>query len=818
MKNRLITNFFRKLKKNYKRFLSLLCMSLLGVGFYAGIKACAPDLLNTLDVFYDNNNVYDLKISSTLGLTNEDLKEIKELSYIQDAVLVNETDKYIHVNENNYVAKILPLSNMATPEILKGNKPQNQNEILVEEQLIKDHSLKIGDYIQIDTASGSKNSFKIVGTVVSPLYFSNSRGTTSLGSGTIDYYIYADNVDNNSIYSSIYLTVKKAKNLLTNTDDYNSLIKQAKKEIEDIQENQEQRRFNEVYSQIIDYATLTNTPLETFDLAPSQWYITDRNDISAYKDMIDASNSIAQVGNVFPLIFFIIAVLISLISMMRMVEEDRSENGTLKALGFSNKSIYLNYFFYSLLAVIIGGVVGIIAGIYTLPLIIWSIYDMLFAIPTFHATFNYTFGIIGILISFICICGTALFVAISNLKSVPASLMRPKAPKSGKRILLERITFIWKRLKFSNKILIRNIFRYKSRVAASIIGITGCSALILAGFGLRDSISAVAGLQFDHIFTYDEMLTLANNDSELINSISSEKNISQSVEVHVSSISLKLKSNEKDVTLVTPLNTLEDVITLEDVNSEEKLKIEDNKIILGEKTAKELDAQKGSKITLKDSLGNDHILEVQAITPNYVSLYAYINKNTFENLIGSYTTNVLYLKFKNNDPNKIEDFNNQYAANNQILSIINTQDTVNSVLDMMNSLNLVVVILIIAAALLAFVVLYNLSNININERQREIATLKVLGFYNKEVDSYITKENIILTIIGIILGLIGGYILTQYLLITCETDEIMFGNRLKIISYLIAAFITILFTIIINIITHFNLKKINMIESLKNVE
>ena len=187
-------------------------------------------------------------------------------------------------------------------------------------------------------------------------------------------------------------------------------------------------------------------------------------------------------------------------------------------------------------------------------------------------------------------------------------------------------------------------------------------------------------------------------------------------------------------------------------------------------------------------------------------------------MIGSYTTNVLYLKFKNNDPNKIEDFNNQYAANNQILSIINTEDTVNSVLDMMNSLNLVVVILIIAAALLAFVVLYNLSNININERQREIATLKVLGFYNKEVDSYITKENIILTIIGIILGLIGGYILTQYLLITCETDEIMFGNRLKIISYLIAAFITILFTIIINIITHFNLKKINMIESLKNVE
>ena len=818
MKTKLLKHIFMKIKDNYKRFLSLICMAFLGVGFYAGIQSSSPDMLKTLDNFYDENNVYDISVISNVGLTEDDLLKLSKIKNVELAINIQEKDTYLEIEENNYVVKLIEYnSQMNNVYIKEGRLPKNNNEVSVDNALLENNNLKLGDSITID---GKK--YSIVGNVISPLYFSAERPNSNLGSGKVDYYIY---VYNGSLdleaYSNIYITVKGAKKYLTNSDSYKKLINNVKKDIDLIKDKQQDIRYDELYSDIIETGEMYGISIDESKFIKPKWYIYDRLDNASYKELINASDNLKKIGNIFPIIFFAISVLVSLISMMRMIEEDRVENGTLKSLGYNSFHITLKYVIYSLLATTIGSSVGAIFGSYMIPSVIWNIYKKIFFIPKFIYLLKSDYNALGLWICILCICGTSVIVCIKNLREVPANLMRPKAPKSGKKILLESINFIWKKLKFSDKITIRNIFRYKSRVITTILGIAGCTALILAGFGLKDSIKDVTDFQFNNIIKYDKLLM--TNDS--INQIDIEKELLNDDKVenftNVNTQNIKVLFNEEqEVTMITPddFNSISKSISLIDLKTNNIIdNISDNSCIISEKTAKLLDIDVGDKISLLDNDNNKYDIKVSYIIKNYINQYLYINKNTYNNLFKDYKINSILISLKDEDKNS-KDFDKKYISDGYALTIVDNDDIKSSMNDMLSSIDSIVAILIIAAASLAFVVLYNLSNINISERKREIATLKVLGFYPSEVDKYINRETVLLTILGIGIGLLFGSYLSHFIISTCEPDYIMFDRHVYTLSYFYSLFITVIFTIIVTIVTHFNLKKINMVTSLKNVE
>ena len=818
MKTKLLKHIFMKIKDNYKRFLSLICMAFLGVGFYAGIQSSSPDMLKTLDNFYDENNVYDISVISNVGLTEDDLLKLSKIKNVELAINIQEKDTYLEIEENNYVVKLIEYnSQMNNVYIKEGRLPKNNNEVSVDNALLENNNLKLGDSITID---GKK--YSIVGNVISPLYFSAERPNSNLGSGKVDYYIYVYNgfLDLEA-YSNIYITVKGAKKYLTNSDSYKKLINNVKKDIDLIKDKQQDIRYDELYSDIIETSEMYGISIDESNFIKPKWYIYDRLDNTSYKELINASDNLKKIGNIFPIIFFAISVLVSLISMMRMIEEDRVENGTLKSLGYNSFHITLKYVIYSLLATTIGSSVGAIFCSYMIPSVIWNIYKKIFFIPKFIYLLKSDYNALGLWICILCICGTSVIVCIKNLREVPANLMRPKAPKSGKKILLERINFIWKKLKFSDKITIRNIFRYKSRVITTILGIAGCTALILAGFGLKDSIKDVTDFQFNNIIKYDKMLM--TNDS--INQIDIEKELLNDDKVenftNVNTQNIKVLFNEEqEVTMITPddFNSISKSISLIDLKTNNIIdNISDNSCIISEKTAKLLDIDVGDKISLLDNDNNKYDIKVSYIIKNYINQYLYINKNTYNNLFKDYKINSILISLKDEDKNSKE-FDKKYISNGYALTIVDNDDIKSSMNDMLGSIDSIVAILIIAAASLAFVVLYNLSNINISERKREIATLKVLGFYPSEVDKYINRETVLLTILGIGIGLLFGSYLSHFIISTCEPDYIMFDRHVYTLSYFYSLFITVIFTIIVTIVTHFNLKKINMVTSLKNVE
>ena len=819
MKTKLLKHIFMKIKDNYKRFLSLICMAFLGVGFYAGIQSSSPDMLKTLDNFYDENNVYDISVISNVGLTEDDLLKLSKIKNVELAINIQEKDSYLEIEENNYVVKLIEYnSQMNNVYIKEGRLPKNSNEVSVDNALLENNNLKLGDNITID---GKK--YSIVGNVISPLYFSAERPNSNLGSGKVDYYIY---VYNGSLdleaYSNIYITVTGAKKYLTNSDSYKKLINNVINDIDLIKDKQQDIRYDELYSDIIETSEMYGISIDESKFIKPKWYIYDRLDNTSYKELINASDNLKKIGNIFPIIFFAISVLVSLISMMRMIEEDRVENGTLKSLGYNSFHITLKYVIYSLLATTIGSSVGAIFGSYMIPSVIWNIYKKIFFIPKFIYLLKSDYNALGLWICILCICGTSIIVCIKNLREVPANLMRPKAPKSGKKILLERINFIWKKLKFSDKITIRNIFRYKSRVITTILGIAGCTALILAGFGLKDSIKDVTDFQFNNIIKYDKLLMT----NESINQVDIEKEllnddkVENFTNVNTQSIKVLFNEQQQEVTMITPndFNNISNSISLIDLKTNNIIdNISDNSCIISEKTAKLLDIDVGDKISLLDNDNNKYDIKVSYIIKNYINQYLYINKNTYNSLFNDYKINSVLISLKGEDKNS-KDFDKKYISNGYALTIVDNDDIKNSMNDMLGSIDSIVAILIIAAASLAFVVLYNLSNINISERKREIATLKVLGFYPSEVDKYINRETVLLTILGIGIGLLFGSYLSHFIISTCEPDYIMFDRHVYTLSYFYSLFITVIFTIIVTIVTHFNLKKINMVTSLKNVE
>lgn len=820
MKNKLLVSSFRKIWSTRRKFLSLLCMALLGVGFFAGIKATSPDMINTLDKYLDENNVYDIEINSTLGLTDDDIKELKNLNIANNVVGSKYIDEIINIDSVDETIRVISLTNINKVTLQEGKLPTSSSEIVVEEKFLDDYHLKLGDTVKVNSKNLNNNTFKIVGIVESPIYFTAYRGTTNIGNGEWNYYFYAlDEVFNIDYYTSIYLTLNHAKGKTTNSDDYLEIINKGTKQIENIKELQEEARYEDLYGSYINSLKMQGQEINEDNFSKPTWHILNRTNNQAYTTFIDSTESLKQIGSVFPILFFLVALLISLISTSRMVEEDRCEIGTLKGLGFSNFHIYLKNLLYSFLATSTGAVIGMIIGFYLIPKVIWNIYSSLFFIPKFISEFNMYYALLGLTIAIICICGASLTTTHNILKEKASQLMRPKAPKIGKKIFLENFKF-WNSLHFSTKISIRNIFRYKKRIIITIIGLAGSTALLLVGFGLKDSVSDVVEYNYNNVFIYDRMIYLKDNynDEEVMKLLDGNPNIDEKVKVRYETINLYNENKKSlEVNLITPeeKEVLDKVIHLNDINNhKEKIVIPDDGIVLSEKLAKTLNVKVHDKVLFAFD-DNYEEIEVAYIIENYINDYAYLSKESYNALLNDFHSNAILI---NTTKDYDIAFDNTLISSSDISNIIAKETSSSLINDVLAKLNTVVVILIVASSMLAFVILYNLSSINISERKREISTLKVLGFYDEEVDAYITNENYFITIVGIVIGLIGGLYLCHYVISTCEPQFLMFIRHIKASSYIISALISIIFTVIVSKITHFNLKKIDMVESLKSNE
>ena len=562
------------------------------------------------------------------------------------------------------------------------------------------------------------------------------------------------------------------------------------------------------------------------DLEKPKWYVYDRNNLTEYSGYGDNADRMRAIGKVFPLIFFLVAALISLTTMTRMVEEERTQIGTLKALGYGNASIVGKYLWYAILATLTGGVFGILIGEKIIPYIIITAYKILYRhMHDVVIPYNLYYAVTACAAALACTVIATLFSCMKELREQAAELMRPPTPKQGKRVFLERVPFIWKNLNFTWKSTVRNLVRYKKRFFMTVFGIGGCMGMMLFGFGLKDSISAIVPLQYEQIQLYDGDVILKEDvteeeRNEVQKELDTDKKVSVTAENLLKNIEISSGESSQEVYLDVPkdVEAFKKFVVIRDRKTKEIYSLDDKGAILTEKVAKLLEINVGDKLTIDTDDGEKTVL-ISAICENYMGHYLYMTSEVYEKTFGEASVyNSIYYRTQDRTTEEAKDVGENIMKCDGTLSISYTTSLKKQVDHMLESLDIVIIVLIISAGMLAFVVLYNLNNINITERKRELATLKVLGFYDKEVSSYVYRENILLTLIGALAGLLIGKILHRFIVETVEIDSVMFGRNIDPPSFLYAFLLTVAFSLFVNGVMYFKLKKINMVESLKSVE
>lgn len=567
---------------------------------------------------------------------------------------------------------------------------------------------------------------------------------------------------------------------------------------------------------------------EIEDIPEAVWYIYDRNTLPEYSGYGENADRMKAIGRVFPIIFFLVAALIALTSMTRMVEEQRVQIGTMKALGYSSGAIAKKYMGYALLATAAGSVLGFLVGEKILPYIIIYAYGIMYHhIPEILTPYIASYALQAAGVSVICTLAATWSACIRELRAQPAELMRPASPKSGKRVLLEHVPFIWKRLNFTWKSTIRNLLRYKKRFFMTIFGISGCMGMMILGYGIRDSVYEIAQTQYSEIQLYDGQIILQEDLTEedrdnLDEFLLDDNDIENYMDAYMKNV-IVMKGKTERQTYICVMSDLDEIpkyVDLHDRKTREKKKLDDTGVIVSEKTAKLLGVSVGDKIAVKDEKDGNKDVVIADIVENYMGHYMYMTPKYYEKIFGEAPeyNSILFSMDDSFDKKQMEDAGKKIVNQEEVLSISYLHDIEEQLDNMLGSLNLIIIVLIVSAGMLAFVVLYNLNTINITERQRELATLKVLGFYNKEVAEYVFRENIILTFVGAAGGIILGKILHAFIIETVEVDSAMFGRVIYLPSFIYSLLFTIAFSLLINGIMYLKLKKIDMVESLKSVE
>lgn len=1070
---------FREIKISLGRFLSILCIVAIGVAFFAGIKASAPDMKNSADTYFDKYNVQDIQVYSTIGLTKKDVAAINKIKGVKSVQPSFSMDTLSQIDSTQMVIKVISYGidqKMNKIRVVEGRMPERENECLVEASSATNKlygTFHIGDTIKLQSGTDEALSkslkhtkYKIVGTCYNPNYLSYEKGSSNIGSGTVNSFIYIQNTNVlKDYYTEVDVCVKGAKDLDCYSDEYFDVVDPVLKKIKKISNKQIDARiqsyqseldekkqeatdkfkdaenqfndaqnkidsglseiqsnelklqnskdqinqgWNEYYANLqlldniptlqnaiaqieesekklpellsqkeqvenglqqinaegdlntkrtliqnaIDFIDIALKKLENYpnssdaetiriklnekkellqgqlslidqaiakkaeleailpqiqsgieqiqagvakkaelqsqlnqllnaknelnnayvslingqaqyedgvskiedaknelnksieqltlskaefniqkhdalrelsdaqleiDKMEGKWIVLDRNSHYSYRDYGACADRMDGIAKVFPVFFFLVAALVCMTTMTRMVDEQRNEMGTLKALGYSKLQIASKYIIYALIASILGSILGCSLGMYLFPTVIFNAWNTLYNID--QIKFLFQPGLI--LLASGSVTGITLLATLysiySELIEMPSQLMRPKAAKAGKKILLERISFIWKRLSFLQKVTARNIFRYKKRFFMTIIGIAGCSALLVAGFGINDSISDIVNQQYNVIYHYDA--TVSAKTSEITSQIKSLKGVKDVYEEDHLAVTTKIENKDISTTvhIISNDKKFKDFCTL--FNGNKEFDLDDSSVLISQKMATKLNKKTGDTIKIKDANNKVIKAKIKGVFTNYVGHHIYASESLYKSWnTNAKTTHIYLIKSKKTTKKFERNLGNKIMNIDGVQSVTFYSSLQKNFKDMIKSISYIVVVLVISAACLAFVVLYNLSNVNISERKREIATIKVLGFTRKEVDAYINRETILLTILGSLIGLGIGIGLHHLIMNLAEMDDIMFGRTINSISYVISFVMTIGFSAIINLCMHRKLNNIQMVESLKAVE
>ena len=805
----LFKNTIRKLKHSFGRYFSLLIIVLIGIGFYAGIQSSVPSIKTLQNDYYNETNLMDLTVRSTLGLTENDLNVLKKLSSVKRAegsftttVLTGEDAIKVHAitkNVNKY-------------KLEKGRIPKNENECLADSSFYK-----VGDTIEITSEDTplTQTKFKVVGTIISPLYTGTNYGYTNIGSGKLHSYIYVPKtVFNEDVYTEIYILGNKEDDEVPYSRAYDDFLEDLTDEVEDIQKEREEIRLNEIKANLMNAAIASPNKLAQIPNIESKWYITNRNsEVTGYSTLENQYFQVTTIATIIPLIFVSIVFLMTSNTMSRMINEERTEMGTFSSLGISNARIILNYLCYVLSGTIIGAIIGYLIGTFFIPPLVYNIFQ--FHIPRLEYYFDIKLFIACLVVAITLMIVVTLWNSYKELKQKPATLLRPASPKSSKTIFSEKIKLFWSKLSFSSKITTRNIFRYKKRVFMTLIGSAGCTCLIFLGFALKDSVNGVGNKQYGEIFKYDNMLVL-NNSIKTIENTNIKDMIKNPLLFNQYSNDLKYKKDETlsaYILIPNNLNTFKNYFNLLDYKTGNTLKLNNDGVIITPKIADKLELEVGDNLTIQSINGKEKKVKIKGIAENYISNYIYISKDLYENLFNEEITYNM-IASDNNKKTKAKDILNSGS----VMTINFSDDLMESANKEIKGLNNIVVLIVIVSSMLALTVLYNLTSINISERQREIATLKVLGFTGRESNEYIYRETLVIVIIGIIVGLIIAVPLHRVITGFIEGDDMMFLKNVNALSFVFASMLTLIFALIMQVVTYFKLKKVDMIESLKSVE
>ena len=873
--NKYIVNEF---KSGFGRFIAIMAIVALGVGFLIGVLQATPDMKSTMSNYYLDNHAYDADVKATFGMTKEDVDAIAALDGVEEAVPLISTDLVATVGETDAAVRLIGLDTDDLKEggylndltLLEGAWPDAPGEVLALHGSNRFDDVAVGDTFELDAASGTyqdvytAGTLTVVGVASSADYFyGDGREVTNVGSGVLDAVLVGCAQDlydlqkstifsvlNNEgvmgmlgadpieiAYTDVWVQFEGTEGHERFTSGYKDFLADGTEEIEAIVDDRLQPFFDLIESAEESGfgSILTSMGISADNV---DWLILDRASTNVSYVSYDMNvEKVQDIAGVFPIFFIVVAALVALTSMTRMVEEDRMQIGTFKALGYGRGRIMSKYLIFCCLASLIGCVAGVLIGFSLLPSIFWRAYGTMYTLPALEYGFSPWFALAVLVIA---IAGTAIVTwaaCRSSLKERPAALMQPKAPKAGKRVLIERIGFLWKPLKFKWKATLRNIFRYKKNMLLTIISVMGCTALILTGFGLNDSISSVSDMQFGDIILYDAVVDYtgdlsATENEALLDFIGEEGEdhislYSENVQLRFGESGKQVEGSENvDFYIVDDAQQFTSFISLHERKNSAIIDVSGDGIVLAENIAVVYDVSVGDTVSYRSG-GRTVELRVDAICENYTGTYAYISADTYADRIGAVPAdNTLLVKTDVSagdeaavrallDGNVKEDGSADAVS---VSAVEFTQTSADTFAGLESTMGLVILVLVVSAGALAAIVLYNLTNINIDERRREIATLRVLGYRRAEVAGYIYRESAILTIVGSLLGLGLGVLLHRFIIGQVDSISMMLGRAIFGWSYLWAFLITIAFAAIVYAFMLIKLNKIDMAESLKSNE
>ncbi|MBT1165744.1 FtsX-like permease family protein [Bifidobacterium simiarum] len=944
-------DMWRTVGHGWKRFVSIMIITALGVTMATGLKASCVDLRRSADLFFDGQDLYDVSVVSTLGLTDDDVSAIgRDVDGVDHAVGVYGEEVAIDVDGGRSKANVTALDdgNMDEPLVTDGRLPRTADEAVTTDMYLKDSGSRIGDTVTFGDPIASdddifaRHPYTIVGTVIDPADINNAEGATAFrdnaSSADYDFFVARSAVNDSAkgVYTAIHLTVRGAKDEQAYGTAYTALIDRMKTRLAGIQDDREQARTKQIRDEAdadidaeetkanreiadaqaklddaqakldgqrtlldgqaaqlesamggltVDQAAaagvdaavrlrdarnqldeaqrtldgqrrefaanrddarnrIARARQKVDDIEPAQWYVRDRTALGGYASIDSDAKSIEAIGTAFPILFLLVAVLISLTAITRMVEEERGLIGTYKALGYRKREILRKYVVYAGLACLLGGILGDLLGFVALPKIIFTIFETMYLLPAFTLHFDWAYGLGAVALFVMVVVGSAVWACRGELRLTPAALMRPKAPKAGRKILLERVRPLWNRMSFLGKVTARNLFRYKSRALMTICGIAGCTMLLMCGFAIRDSVVALSPNQYGGVTAYDLMAVTSQDDhAKAMKALKADDEVRDVLGVRIDSATLSsagagsdssadsavdsASGREENVQLVVVPDgaDLGDYIHLREAQSDwsaalgggATVRLTDDGVAITKNAQQMLGLDVGGVAHIKDSALHGANATVDAVVENYLGNSVFMTQRLYERLYGDYHANAMLAHLDGDSAAQIR-FCDSLARDDAYLSVTSTAELVRDFTKNFTLINTVVYVLLVLAGALAFVVLFTLSTTNISERERELATIKVLGFNRREVRRYVNREMIILTLIGVAVGLPLGRLAGEGLTMVLRMPSIYFAVHVQWPSYVISGVLSLAFALLVTLATNRMLDRIDMVGALKSPE